>query len=102
MLVGLDRPVREELGWVEALGQVVDAPIAVAPGDAEDAGFGERLEQGPDRVRRAPVPVDGGPRLEVGRGQGAVLADPIEQLLDERGVLVERAAPVRDARADPR
>ena len=93
------------LGWsqgqqvsrIEPLHQVVDAPVPLAPGDAQDARLGQRLEDGPDLVRGTPVPVDGGARLDVGRGQRSVAPDPLQELLDERGVLVEGPALVRSA-----
>ncbi len=51
-------PLREELRREQPLDQVVHALVAFAPGDAEHAGLGERLEDRPDLVRRPPVPVD--------------------------------------------
>ena len=56
---------------------------------------------GPDLVRRAPVPVDRGARFDVGRGQGAVAADPIEELRHEIGMLQERLGLVPGAAAIP-
>ena len=96
-LLELRRPLGEELGWEQSLDQVVDPAVSLAPGDPEDPGLGERLEDRPDLVRRAPVPVDRGAGREVGRGEMAVGPDPLEELLDERGVLVEDAAVVRGA-----
>ena len=88
-LLAFGASLGEQVGRKEALGQVVDAPVAVAPGQPEDAGLGERLEDRADLVGRAPVPVDGGPRLDVGRGERSVLADPAEELLDQRAVVAE-------------
>ena len=85
------RALGQQLGGEEPLGQVVDAAVAVAPGEAQDPGLGQRLEDRPDLVGRAPVPVDRRARLDVGRRQRAVAPDPLEQLLDERRVLVEAA-----------
>ena len=100
-LVPLRGTLREKGGRKQALGEVVDTPVALPPGDREDTGLGERLQQRPHRVRRAPVPVDGGPGLMSVERQGPALADPREQLLHEGGVLVERPARVRDAPAVP-
>ena len=83
-------PDLEELGGEEALGEVVDAAVPLAPGQPQDPGLGQRLEDGPDLVGRAPVPVDRRARRDVGRRQRTVAADPVEQLLDQRRVLVER------------
>ena len=58
-------------------------------------GLGQRLEDRPDLVGRAPVPVDRRARLDVGRRQRTVAPDPIEELRDEVGVLDERAASCR-------
>ena len=83
----------EDLGREQPLGEVVDAEVALAPGDAERADLGERLEDRPHLVRRAPVPVDRLARPDVPRLERALVADPLEELLDERRVVVERAAP---------
>jgi hypothetical protein len=95
-------PFGEQVGREQPLRQVVDAAVPLAPRDPQDSGLGQRLEDRPDLVRRAPVPVDRLARLDVRGGQRAVLADPADELLDERGVLVERAAFVDPARAVPR
>ena len=94
-LILLRVPLRQELGGEQALGQVVDPPIALAPGERQHPRLGERLEDRPDLVRRPPVPLDGGPWLDIGRGQGPARADPLEQLLHEGRVLVERGVAVR-------
>ena len=91
----------EEVHGEEALGQVVDAAVAVAPRDPKDAGLGERLKDRADLVRGAPVPVDRGARLDVGGGEPTVPADAVQQFLDERRVLVKRAAIVPDAGTIP-
>src|SRR4029453_1548873 len=54
--------VGEELRREQSLDEVVDPLVAVAPGDAQDPGLAERLEDRPDLIRRAPVPVDRPPR----------------------------------------
>ncbi len=82
--------LREEVRREEPFDEVVDPTVPVPPGQAQDPRLGQRLEDRADLVRRAPVPVDRGARLDVGRGQGTVAPDPVEQLLDERGVDVER------------
>ena len=101
-LVAFGLPSREELPGEQALGQVVDPPIPLAPGQAEDARLGESLEDRPDLVRRPPVPVDRGAWREVGRAERAVLPDALEELLDQRGVLVECSAVVPLAGWRPR
>ena len=80
----------------QPLHEVVDPPVAVPAGQAEDPRLGERLQDGADRVGRAPVPVDGGPRFEIGGRERPVAADPLQELFDERRVLVERPAIVAD------
>ncbi len=95
-------PAGQQLRGEQPLGQVVDAAVALAARDREDAGLGQGLQQRPDLVRRSPVPVDRRPRLDVGRRQRPVLADPLQQLLDQRRVLVERLAGVRLVVAVPR
>ena len=94
-------PFGQELGRKQALDEVVVAPVAGSPGESQDAGLAECLEQGPDLVRRPPVPVDRGPRLDIGRRQLAVGPDPLEELGDERGVLVERAGVMASRAAIP-
>ena len=89
------RPRRgEELRREEALDEVVDAAVAVPSGQPQDPGLGERLEDGPDRVRRPPVPVDGRAWLDVRGRQRAVAPDAVEQFLDQRCVYVEGARAV--------
>jgi hypothetical protein len=70
LLVG-GRAFRQQLRGEEALGEVVDAPVAVPSGNPQDARLGQRLEDGADLVRRPPVPVDRGSRLDIGRAQRA-------------------------------
>jgi hypothetical protein len=89
-LLARRRSFCEEVRREQTLGEVVDPPVPLAPGKAQDARLREGLEDGPDRVRRPPVPVDRGPWLKVGRRQRAIASDPFEQLLDERSVDVER------------
>ena len=91
----------QEVHGEEALGQVVDAAVAVASRDPQDAGLRERLQDRADLVRGAPVPVDRGARLDVGGGEATVPADAVQQLLHERRVLVERAAIVPGAGTIP-
>ena len=70
----------EQLLGEQPLDQVVVAAVAVAAGEAEDAGDGIRLEHGPDGVGRRPEPV--GRRallaLEVERAERPVGAHPVE------------------------
>ncbi len=96
-LLVLRAALGQQVGREQPLDQVVDAPVAVASGQPQDPGLGERLEHRANGVRRAPVPVDGRARFDVGRGQRPVSSDPVQQLLDQRGVLVERATVVLDA-----
>ena len=74
-LLALGLAFREQVGREEALGEVVDAPVALAPRDAEDPGLGQRLEDGP-RLTSVPStsrsrPVGSSPSRE-----GAVAPDP--------------------------
>ncbi len=96
-LLELRRPLGEEVGREQSLDQVVDPAVALAPGDPEDPRLGESLEDRPDLVRRAPVPVDLRARGNLGRRQMPVGSDPLEELSDERGVLVEDADVFRGA-----
>ena len=100
--VELRRPLGEEVGREQPLDQVVDPAVAVPPCDPEDPGLGERLEDRAHLVRRAPVPVDRGAGRDVGRRQVPVRPDPLEELLDERRVLVEDAAGLLGAVEIPR
>ena len=100
-LLVLGRALGEERGRKEPLGQVVDAPVALAPGERQDAGLRQRLEDRPDLVGRAPVPVDRRAWLDVGRRQRSLAPDPVEELLDEVGVLVERLLAVTRVESVP-
>ena len=71
-------PLCEELDREQPLGEVVEALVAVAPGDAQDAGLGKRLEDRAHLIGRPPVPVDGRTRLDIGCAHWAVRADPLE------------------------
>ena len=55
----------QELGGEQALGEVVDPPVALPADERQDAGLGERLQDRPDRVGRPPIPLDRGARLDV-------------------------------------
>ena len=79
----------QELRREEPLREVVDAAVALAAGDRQDAGLAQRLQDRADLVGGAPVPVDGRTRLNVRGAQRAALADPLQQLLDQWGMLVE-------------
>src|SRR5215212_6315614 len=94
----LGKDVRRE----EPLGEVVDPEIALAPDDAEDARLGQALEDRPDLVGGAPVPVDRLARAHVARQERTPVADPAEQLLDEWRVRIERPVVVPLARSIPR
>ena len=100
-LLVLRAPLREQLGREQALREVVQAPVAVAAGDPEHARKRQRLEDRADLVRRAPVPVDRLAHLDVSGRQRPLLPDPLEQLGDELGVVVELAVPVRRRVAVP-
>ena len=65
------RMLRQQLRREEALGEVVDAAVAVPPRDPEHPCLRQRLEDGADLVRRAPVPLDRGSRLDIGRAHRA-------------------------------
>ena len=81
----------EELRREQPLDEVVDPAVALASGDPEDPGLAQRLEDRPDLIGRTPVPLDRRPWRDVGRGHRTRRPDPVEQLLDEGGMLVERA-----------
>ena len=91
----------EDLRGEESLGEVIDPEVALPPADPEDPGLGEALEDGPDLVGRAPVPVDRLARADVAGQQRAAVPDPPEELLDEGCVLVEGAAFVPRAHPVP-
>src|SRR5215207_1387906 len=100
-LLLLRPPLGEEVGREEPLGEVVQAPVAVAAGNPEHARQRQRLEDRAHLVRRAPVPVDRLTHLDVLGRQRPLLPDPLEQLGDELGVVVELAVPVRRRIAVP-
>ncbi len=89
-------PAGQQVRWEQPIGQVVHAAVALTPRDREDPRLGQRLEQRADLIGGPPVPVDGRPRLDVGRRQRAVGTDAVQQLLDQGRVVVERAATVLD------
>src|SRR5581483_9611526 len=70
--------VREQLGREQALDEIVDAPVSLAPCEPEHAAHRVRLEHGTRDVRWSPEPVDGGTPLEVERRQRPFRADPLE------------------------
>src|SRR5215207_6583164 len=100
-LLLLRPPLGEEVGREEPLGEVVQAPVAVAAGNPEHARQRQRLEDRAHLVRRAPVPVDRLTHLDVLGRQRPLLPDPLEQLGHELGVVVELAVPVRRRIAVP-
>jgi hypothetical protein len=63
-------PFGEQVGREQPLRKVVDAAVPLAPRDPEDSRLGQRLEDRPDLVRRAPVPVDRLARLDVVEDSG--------------------------------
>ena len=93
-LLALGSPLGEQRRGEEALDEVVHPPVPVAPGETQDPCLGECLQDGPHLVGGPPVPVDRRPRLQVRRRQRAVPPDPVEQLLHEGGVYVERGTGV--------
>ncbi|MCJ7709837.1 MAG: hypothetical protein MUQ32_03310, partial [Chloroflexi bacterium] len=58
-LLSLRRAPGQEARREEALREVVDAAVALAAGDRQDARLAQRLQDRAHLVRRAPVPVDG-------------------------------------------
>ncbi len=100
-LLALGNAFLEQAGREEAFGKVVEAAVAFAARDAEDAGLGQRLEDGPRLQRRPPVPVDRLAAVEVGSGDGAVAPDPVEELGDVVAVVAEGLALVGTACAVP-
>ena len=91
----------QELRREQPLGEVVDPAVALAPRDPEGPGLGQRLEDRPDLVGRTPVPLDRVASRDVGRRQRALRPDPVEQLIDERSMFVERGLFVPYPRAVP-
>ena len=100
-LLALGNAFLEQAGREEALGEVVVATVALAAGDAEDAGLGQGLEDGARLQRRPPVPVDRLAAVEVGGGDRAVAPDPLEELGDVVAVVAEGLALVGAARPVP-
>ena len=68
-LATLGQQVRLE----QPVGAVVEAPVAVAPREAEDPRLGEGLHHGAHLARRTPAPVDrlAGPKSRVLSGPSA-------------------------------
>jgi hypothetical protein len=81
--------VREQPGREQPFEEVVVPQVAVAPGQADHARDGVRLEHGAHDVLRHPEPVLGRSvlGLEIERRQRALRADPPEDALGHRGVL---------------
>ena len=82
----------EQLGREQPFEEVVVADVAVAPGEADRARDGVRLEHGANGVLRHPEPVlrRAALPLEFGRGQRPVRPDPLEHALGDCGVIGER------------
>ena len=100
-LLALGNAFLEEARREEALREVVEAAVALASGDAEDARLGERFEDRPGLQRGPPVPVDRLAAVEVGGGDRAVAPDPLEELHDMVAVVPEDLALVGPARPIP-
>ena len=86
--------VREQLRREQPFEEVVVPEVAVAPGEADHARDGVRLEHGAHDVLRHPEPVlrRSVLGLEIARRQRALRADPPEHALGHRGVLGEDRA----------
>ena len=83
--------VREQFGREQPFEEVVVPAVALAPGEADHARDGVRLEHGAHDVLRHPEPVlrRSVLGLEIERRQRALRADPPEHALGHRGVLGE-------------
>jgi hypothetical protein len=83
--------VRQQLGREQPVEEVVVPEVAVAPGEAEHAGYNVCLEHGAHEILRHPEPVlrRPVPGLEVACGQHTFRADPLEHPLGHLAVLIE-------------
>ena len=81
--------LREQLRREQALHQVVDTAVPVAPRQADHPADRIGLEHGARDVRRRPPPVHRRAALEVERRERPFGADPLEDLRRDIGVLGE-------------
>ncbi len=92
-LLPLRRAVHQQFGRIDALGQVVEAPIPLASGQSQRAGLPQRLQRRADLVGGPPEPVDGlggSMALEIAAALRSAFADLGQHVVHGLAALVLR------------